>query len=195
MFEQMCSDMLLPGLPVLEKMLRPILVYFFLLIGLRLAGKRELAQLNAMDLVVLLTISNTVQNAIIGNDNSVSGGLIGATTLLAINYFVVRFLYNHEKISHIIEGDADKLIENGVLYEDRLKKELLTRSELEIAAHKQGFASLDDVETATLETGGVISFVGKKPSPDEQRFADISVHIREINQKLDELKAALAARG
>jgi uncharacterized membrane protein YcaP (DUF421 family) len=194
MFEQMCSDMLLPGLPVLEKMLRPVLVYFFLLIGLRLAGKRELAQLNAMDLVVLLTISNTVQNAIIGNDNSVSGGLIGATTLLAINYFVVRFLYNHEKISHIIEGDADKLIENGAVRMDRLKKELLTVNELEIAAHKQGFSSLEEVETAILDPGGVISFVGKKPSPDEQRFADISVHIREINQKLDDLKAAVSTR-
>jgi len=195
MFEQICSDMLVPGLPVLEKMLRPILVYFFLLIGLRLAGKRELAQLNAMDLVVLLTISNTVQNAIIGNDNSVSGGLIGATTLLAINYFVVRFLYNHEKISHLIEGDSDKLIENGKLDEARLKKELLTRSELEIAAHKQGFSSLDDVETATLETGGVISFVGKKPSADEQRFAEISGQMHDMNRKLDELKAALSARG
>jgi len=88
-------DMFHLGLPVAEKILRPILVYAFLIIGLRLAGKRELAQLNPFDLVVLLTISNTVQNAIIGDDNSVTGGMIGAATLLLVNYIVVRFLYSH----------------------------------------------------------------------------------------------------
>src|SRR5437870_12549034 len=98
-------DMFALGLPVLEKILRPILVYIFLIVGLRLAGKRELAQLNPFDLVVLLTLSNTVQNAIIGNDNSVSGGVVGATTLLALNYLMVRFLYNHERLDHLIEGD------------------------------------------------------------------------------------------
>ncbi|HEY6327762.1 MAG TPA: DUF421 domain-containing protein, partial [Blastocatellia bacterium] len=78
------ADMFHLGLPLIEKILRPIIVYAFLIIGLRLAGKRELAQLNPFDLVVLLTLSNTVQNAIIGDDNSVSGGLIGAATLLGI---------------------------------------------------------------------------------------------------------------
>jgi len=81
------SDMFHLGLPVIEKILRPVVVYGFLIVGLRLAGKRELAQLNPFDLVVLLTLSNTVQNAIIGDDNSVTGGLIGAATLLVINYF------------------------------------------------------------------------------------------------------------
>ena len=85
------SNMFLLSLPVLEKILRPILVYLFLVVGLRLAGKRELAQLNPFDLVVLLTLSNTVQNAIIGNDNSLSGGIIGATTLLIVNSVVVRW--------------------------------------------------------------------------------------------------------
>src|SRR3979490_2195972 len=94
------------GLPVAEKILRPIVVYIFLVVGLRLAGKRELAQLNPFDLVVLLTLSNTVQNAIIGEDNSVTGGLIGATTLLVVNYAVIRFLYGHEKLDRLVEGDA-----------------------------------------------------------------------------------------
>src|SRR4051812_29013051 len=94
---------------LLEKMLRPVLVYAFLIGGLRLAGKRELAQLNPFGLVVLLTLSNTVQNAIIGDDNTVSGGLIGATALLAVNALVVRFLYNHSKIDKFIEGDATVL--------------------------------------------------------------------------------------
>src|SRR2546421_8263921 len=103
------QDMFVLSQPVLEKVLRPILVYFFLIIGLRLAGKRELAQLNAFDLVVLLTLSNTVQNAIIGNDNSVTGGIIGATTLLVVNYIVVRFLYFHEPLDRLIEGEPDVL--------------------------------------------------------------------------------------
>src|SRR5213080_3993904 len=98
------------GLPVAEKVLRPVVVYAFLIVGLRLAGKRELAQLNPFDLVVLLTLSNTVQNAIIGEDNSVTGGLIGAATLLIVNHFVVRYLYGHQRIDRLVEGDPDILI-------------------------------------------------------------------------------------
>src|SRR3954453_19229580 len=131
-----------PDIEILEKIIRPILVYAFLIVGLRLAGKRELAQLNPFDLIVLLTLSNTVQNAIIGADNSVSGGFIGATTLLAVNYFVVRFLYSHEGLDSIIEGRCDELISNGEILHDHLKKELITVAELETAAHRQGFASL-----------------------------------------------------
>src|SRR2546427_7455653 len=113
MNHQLFADMFHLGLPWLEKIIRPVVVYVFLIVGLRLAGKRELAQLNPFDLVVLLTLSNTVQNAIIGDDNSVTGGLIGAATLLIVNYFVVRFLYGHQRLDRLIEGDADLLIENG----------------------------------------------------------------------------------
>src|SRR5512143_65144 len=115
------TDMFVLTLPLAEKMIRPIVVYLFLIVGLRLAGKREMAQLNPFDLVVLLTISNTVQNAIIGEDNSVTGGIIGAATLLAVNYLVVRFLYSHERLDRIIEGDPDVLIADGVVQMDRLK--------------------------------------------------------------------------
>src|ERR1700721_1288684 len=129
------KDIFVMGLPLAEKILRPIVVYAFLVISLRLSGKRELVQLNPFDLVVLLTLSNAVQNAIIGEDNSVSGGLIGATTLLAVNYIVIRFLYGHQKIDQLIEGSPDVLIENGVILHDRCKKELITLPELEAAAH------------------------------------------------------------
>src|SRR5512132_2906554 len=111
----MWTDMFVLGVPLLEKILRPVIVYLFLVVALRLAGKRELAQLNPFDLVVLLTLSNTVQNAIIGEDNTVTGGVIGAATLLVVNYAVVRFLYGHEKIDRWIEGDATVLIEDGEL--------------------------------------------------------------------------------
>jgi len=180
------SDMFHLGLPVLEKILRPIIVYLFLIIGLRLAGKRELAQLNPFDLVVLLTLSNTVQNAIIGDDNSVSGGLIGAATLLAINYLVIKFLYNHEKLNRLVEGDADVLIDNGEIKHDRLKKELVTLYELEAAAHKQGFDSLEEVERAILEPGGTVAFIAKKPAPEAQRQ-------QELITRLDQMMADLAA--
>lgn len=184
-------NMFVLGIPVVEKIIRPVLVYSFLIIGLRLSGKRELAQLNPFDLVVLLTLSNTVQNAIIGDDNSVSGGLIGAGTLLLLNYIVVRFLYSHQKLDRLVEGDSDTLIESGRINEERLKKELLTRAELETAAHRQGFSSLTEIERAVIEPGGTICFVGRKPSPDEiqqkaltDRLDAIARHVEEIRVRL-----------
>jgi uncharacterized membrane protein YcaP (DUF421 family) len=188
---RMWSDMFKLGLPVLEKILRPVIVYLFLVIGLRLAGKRELAQLNPFDLVVLLTLSNTVQNAIIGEDNSVTGGLIGAATLLAVNYLVVRLLYGHDKLERMIEGDADVLIENGRVRMDRLKKELMTLAELEMAAHKQGFASLEEVERAILEPGGTISFIAKKPTPEVARHDELTTRLDQIAQELEAMRTAL----
>ncbi len=179
-------DLLHPDVSILEKIVRPILVYVFLIVALRLAGKRELAQLNPFDLVVLLTLSNTVQNAIIGNDNSVTGGIIGATTLLVVNYLVVRFLYSHEKLDRLVEGDSTVLVENGQIFSDRLKAELITHTELEEAAHKQGFASLDAVDRAILEPGGVLTFVAKQPTQEDTRYS-------EVLQRLDAISRDVAA--
>ena len=108
------TDMFVIGLPILEKMLRPILVYLFLVISLRIFGKRELTNINPFDFVVLLTLSNTVQNAIIGTDNSISGGVIGATTLLATNYLVVRFLFKHRRLDQLVEGKPTVLVKDGI---------------------------------------------------------------------------------
>ena len=184
-------DMFTLAIPILEKILRPLIVYAFLVLAFRLAGKRELAQLNPFDLVVLLTISNTVQNAIIGEDNSVTGGVIGAATLLVANYAVVRFLFGHQKLDQLIEGEADVLFENGILREDRLKKEVITRSELETALHKQGFTGLNEVERIVLEPGGNIFVTGKRsslsgaPPPDLSGRVDIILrNLEEIRQKL-----------
>jgi uncharacterized membrane protein YcaP (DUF421 family) len=156
---------------------------------LRLAGKRELAQLNPFDLVVLLTLSNTVQNAIIGDDNTVTGGLIGAATLLLVNYFVVRGLYGHRKLERIMEGDEDVLIEKGRVLKRRLKKELITLPELEAAAHRQGFASLADVERAVLEPGGTLSFIAKQPAPEETRHREVLERLDRLAQELAQLRA------
>ncbi len=182
------SHMFVLGLPILEKILRPIVVYIFLIIGLRLSGKRELAQLNPFDLVVLLTLSNTVQNAIIGDDNTVIGGIIGATSLLAINYLVVRFLYGHRKLDQIVEGRADLLIEDGKVYTQRLKRELITEEELAAAARKQGFESLADVRQCVLEPGGTLTFVAKKPDTEDIRHQEILRKFDALTQEIARLR-------
>src|ERR1700726_3897577 len=181
-------DMFVLGLPLAEKILRPIFVYAFLVISLRLSGKRELVQLNPFDLVVLLTLSNTVQNAIIGDDNSVSGGLIGATSLLAVNYLVVRFLYDHRKLDQLVEGSADVLIENGKIHEHRLKKELITKEELAAAARKQGFDSLSEVQQCVLEPGGTLSFTARKPATEDIRHQEILQKFEALTQEIARLR-------
>jgi uncharacterized membrane protein YcaP (DUF421 family) len=178
------KDMFVMGLPLLEKILRPIIVYAFLVISLRLSGKRELVQLNPFDLVVLLTLSNTVQNAIIGEDNSVLGGLIGATSLLASNYLVVRFLYDHSKLDQLVEGSADVLVENGKVHTDRLKKELITMPQLEAAARKQGFDSLAEVQKCVLEPGGTLTFVGMKPDTEDVRHQELMGRLERLSQEI-----------
>jgi uncharacterized membrane protein YcaP (DUF421 family) len=176
----------LPLMSLAEKILRPIIVYGFLIISFRLAGKRELAQLNPFDLVVLLTLSNTVQNAIIGDDNTVIGGLIGAATLLLVNYLVVRYLYGHERLDRLVEGDPDVLIEGGELRRENLRRELITESELLSAAHKQGIDSLAEVDRAVLEPGGTLVFQAKKPGTD-------TIRQEELLRRLDRIAADVAA--
>jgi uncharacterized membrane protein YcaP (DUF421 family) len=159
-------------LSVTEKIIRTVVVYVFLLMGLKLAGKRELSQLNPFDLVVLLLLSNTVQNAIIGNDNSLMGGLVGAGALLVLNSVVVRTLYHFGKLDEM-EGKPDTLIRNGRLMRHHLERELITVSELEAAARKQGIASLAHVHECRLETGGALTFVQKHPTDDEARHHEM----------------------
>ena len=190
MNSKIAADMFVLGLPIAEKIIRPIVVYIFLIVGLRLAGKRELAQLNTFDLVVLLTISNTVQNAIIGEDNTVTGGLIGAGTLLLINYAVVRFLYSHEGLDRMVEGEPDVIIEHGQLKMDRLKRELITRAELEVAAHKQGFSSLDEIDRAILDPGGGFCFFAKRPAADDVRHRDVMARLDELSAQLSALQGS-----
>jgi uncharacterized membrane protein YcaP (DUF421 family) len=182
----MWHNMFALGVPIGEKVLRTVAVYAFLIVGLRLAGKRELAQLNPFDLVVLLTLSNTVQNAIIGDDNTVTGGVIGASTLLLVNYGLVRFLTRHESLERLIEGEPDVLIENGQITTNCLNKEAISVLELEAAAHKQGFASLAEVDRAVLDTNGTIAFFARKPDPETARH-------EEIVKRLERIAAELAA--
>jgi len=189
------KDMFVLAVPVLEKILRPIAVYAFLIIGLRLSGKRELVQLNPFDLVVLLTLSNTVQNAIIGDDNTVTGGVIGASSLLIVNYLVVRFLYNHRKLDQLVEGRADVLIEDGKVRVGNLKRELITMAQLEAAARKQGFESIHEVQQCVLEPGGTITFIGKKPGTDESRHRELLDRMEKMTAELAKLREARPPAG
>ncbi len=182
------THLLHPEISIFEKMLRPIIVYVFLLIGLRLAGKRELAQLNAFDLIVLLTLSNTVQNAIIGNDNSVLGGLIGATTLLTLNYVVVRIAHRHKKFDRLIEGRADILMKDGKIVRNHLERELITHAQLLAAAHKQGISSLHEVERCILEPTGTITFMEKRPTADSSRHDEIKTLLNVMSEEIKALR-------
>jgi uncharacterized membrane protein YcaP (DUF421 family) len=186
----MAHDLFTLGIPVAEKLLRTVAVYAFLLVGLRLAGKRELGQLNPFDLVVLLLLSNTLQNAIIGEDSSLAGGILGASALLVINWIVVRFLYTHPVVAKWLEGDSDVLIKDGALLEERLQRELITREELEAAARRQGLEGLQHVETCRLEVGGALTFVQKLPTDDEVRHRAVLVRL----DALARTQADLAAR-
>jgi len=187
-------DLVHPGVPVIEKIIRTVFVYAFLLIGLRLAGKRELTQLNPFDLVVLLLLANTVQNAIIGEDNSLAGGILGAATLLVLNAALVRALYHWGKLDKI-EGTADLLICNGRVQRQHLERELITLSELEAAARKQGLESLAHVKHCRLETGGALTFIAKHPTDEERRHHDLLLHLERVEKVQRSLTEQLEALG
>jgi uncharacterized membrane protein YcaP (DUF421 family) len=189
----MIQDMFQLPLPIAEKILRPAIVYVAIVILLRIFGKRELAQLNPFDLVVLLSVSNTVQNAIIGNDNSVTGGIVGATSLFAVNYLVVRFLFKHKRLDEILEGTPTVLIDNGKLRPEALAQELLTTSELAAVCHRQGFSSIEHVKTCTLEPGGVFSVEGKTPPVGERQHAEVLSRLDQISKQMAELRRRLPA--
>lgn len=190
MWHDVMVDMFTPGLPLLNKVLRAIVVYFFLLLGLRLAGKRELAQLNPFDLIVLLLLSNTVQNAIIGNDNSVTGGFVGAAALLITNYIVVRLVRSNRRLQRLLEGRGDVLIKNGQIQKDHLDRELISKADLVAAAHKQGISSLHDIEHCILEPTGTISFVQRRPTPEGSRHDELLKLLHKLSEDVSALKGA-----
>jgi uncharacterized membrane protein YcaP (DUF421 family) len=194
--QAMWDDMLrfhLPDSPVsvAEKVIRTIAVYAVLVVLLRLFGKRELAQLNPFDLVVLLLLSNSVQNAIIGSDNTIVGGIIGALTLLVLNYLVVRFMFRHRRLDEVFEGTPTVLIEHGEVCRSALAKELLTEAELQTVAHRQGFTSINEVESCIIEPGGVFFMQGKTPSTDASRHQDVIARLEQLSRQIEELKGKL----
>jgi uncharacterized membrane protein YcaP (DUF421 family) len=169
------------GASPLEKAIRTAAVYVVLLVLLHLSGKRELAQINSFDLVVLLLLSNVVQNAIIGNDNSLLGGLLGAVILLVVNFVLVRTAFMSPRFGKALQGGPTILFENGHIDEGALRREAITREELVASLRHQGL-ELDDVENVALEPEGVFNAT-PKPQP---KLADIM-------RKLEAIEARLSA--
>lgn len=177
-------DMMVTGVPLAEKVVRTIAVYAFLIGGLRLFGKRELGQLNPLDFIVLLLLSNTVQNAIIGPDNSLAGGLIGALVLMVVNSVLVRYTYRHPRLRRLVEGRAEDLVKDGHVLERALSHNRISREELLAAARKQGIEHLGDVACARLEVSGAVSFLVREPTELQRFHADIGARLDSIERRL-----------
>jgi uncharacterized membrane protein YcaP (DUF421 family) len=175
-------------LPVFEKLLRPAIVYLALVVLLRLFGKRELAQLNPFDLVVLLSLSNTVQNAIIGDDNSVTGGLIGAFSLLAINWLVVRVLFRSPRLTRVLEGRSAVLIHEGQIDRKALERESLSREELLAVIHRQGFQNVHQVRRCELEPNGSFYVEAFEPSMADRRHAELVERLEALGRQVAALR-------
>jgi uncharacterized membrane protein YcaP (DUF421 family) len=167
------------GISVGEKALRTVLVYGSILFLLHVTGKRQLAGLNSFDFVVLLLLSNVVQNAIIGPDNSVTGGVLGAVILLGLDFVLVRSAFMSPRIGKALQGGATLLYENGQFQEHALRMQAITHEELIAGLRRQGL-ELDDVERVTLEPEGVFNPT-PKPRPK----------LEDVMRKLDAIEARL----
>jgi uncharacterized membrane protein YcaP (DUF421 family) len=195
MLHSLIQNMFHLPLPILEKLARPVIIYLVLVVLLRIFGKRELAQLNPFDLVVLLSLSNTVQNAIIGDDNSVTGGIIGAFGLLAINWLVVRVLFRSQRLTRAFEGRSTVLILGGQLDRRALERESLSREELLTVIHRQGFDDFDQVRLCQLEPNGTFYVEANDPSAEDKRHAELLARIDALSRQVAALRAQPASEG
>ena len=156
------ADLFVPQVSLLEKVVRALLVFVFLIAALRLGGKRELGQINVLDLAVLLLVSNALQNAMIGPDNSLLGGIVGATTLFVANYAFARLVFRSRWASRIFEGTPTVLLEHGRLHQQALRSEAITVEELHAAALERGFGDLADVDLIVLQPNGHLAIMGRE---------------------------------
>jgi uncharacterized membrane protein YcaP (DUF421 family) len=151
--------MFTPGTPLLEIALRTALVYLAILIGLRVAGKREIGQMTVFDLVVLLLIANAVQNAMVGPDTSLLGGVLAAAVLLVMNALVAQLRLRVPGLRRFVEGTPTLLVLHGEVIQEHLRQEGLDQETLETALREHGVADVTEVEMAVLEIDGSISVV------------------------------------
>jgi uncharacterized membrane protein YcaP (DUF421 family) len=178
----MWTDLTHLDISVLDKIIRTVVVYWGLIVLLRLAGKRDLAQLNSFDLIVVLLLSNVVQNAIIGPDNSLLGGLIGAAVLIAANAFLVHVVRPWRGAATLLEGTTTVLARSGNWIPEALRREGVRQSDMESALRRQNAYKVADVELVKLEPGGTI-VVDLRPELESATKADIE----RIEAKLDRL--------
>jgi len=171
-------------LSVVEKIIRPISIYLFLLVALRLGGRRELSQLNMMDFVVLLAVANAVQNGIIGHDESVSGAIIGATVLFIVNGIAVLLTQRSRKMRRLLIGSEIVLIKNGEARERSIRRERLSEDDMRQAITEAGARSISDVELCVMEPNGHIVVRLKPSSEDADRFIQLMSRIDELEKRL-----------
>lgn len=174
-----------------EKVLRPVIVYAALVIMLRVFGKRELAQLNPFDLVVILSLSNTVQNAIIGPDNSLVGGLVGAVALLLINFIFSRLKYSSSTIEAAAEGIPVTLVDKGNPDPQKLRSELITQRDLDIIAHQNGLENAEEIEKLVLDPNGSFLVDGKDEIKDARFKKEVLKKIGDLSKQLDQISSRL----
>ena len=158
-------NILVPDIAVAEKILRSVAVYGFLLVAFRIAGKRQLGQMTAFDLIVLLIISNVLQNAAIGNDNSLGGGLLGATVIIVLNYLIAWLTYRHKGLERIVENSPTILVKHGHVLRSNLDRECMSLPELRAALRKEGIATMSEVRYAILEEDGHVTVIPRKSTP------------------------------
>jgi uncharacterized membrane protein YcaP (DUF421 family) len=162
------------GVPWWELVIRGIVVYTAIVLLLRMTGKRQIGQLSPLDLVLLLIISNAVQNSMNGGDNSLIGGLILAVTLVGLNYLVGLVTFKSRAMENAIEGRPQVLIHDGKIFEDVMLETKLTRAELDSVLRHQGYFKIKDIKLAILETNGTVSVQGYEKPPARTRTKKIT---------------------
>lgn len=183
----MIHDLFGMGVPPLEKVVRTIAVYVGILLIIRIAGKRLMAQMNSLDLVVVLLLSNVVQNAVIGDDSSLAGGLLGAVVLVVVNSLLDRLAQVFPVLDRVLNGRSTEVVHEGKVNDAALVRLGMTRQELVNALQQQGVEEVVDVETAHMEPGGTLTVRARPGSR--------SVTIDDLRRAMEELTARLDASG
>ncbi|RIK37304.1 MAG: DUF421 domain-containing protein, partial [Chloroflexi bacterium] len=171
----------------LEKVLRGALIYLFLLAALRLTGRREIGQFSTFDLVVLLLLSNAIQNALLGDDLSITGAMITVGTMLALNRLISLLIFHSPRAEELFEGREIFLVRDGRVNEDHLRRERITHAELRVAAHKHDIFDADEVGDVILEPDGTLTVRSR-----EDTLAETVRKLDALQQSMARVEAALA---
>ena len=172
--------MMSTGSVLLDIVIRTTIIYVIVLIGMRVAGKRQVGQMTPFDLVLLLLIANAVQNAMTGPDTSLLGGLVAAGTLLILNVVISRLVLHNRLFRNLVEGEPTLLIHSGKVIRSHLEQEKIGEGELRQALREHGVATIDEVQGAVLEIDGSISVIKKDEMP---RVHQAHHHIRFLQRK------------
>lgn len=167
--------------PILDIVVRSLAVYFFMVIAVRVFGKNQLSQLNAGDVILLLLISNAVQNAMVGSNNTLEGGIVAALVLFVANFIVKKLIFKNQKLKELIEDQPHILVKDGHVFPDILRKVQISEDELEEAIHEHGIESVSAVKLAILEVDGNISVISTDKNSNQTHY---SRHKTKLKRKL-----------